>query len=90
MSFRRIAVSLILLGLSIPPRTSSADADSLPPPADRRIDFTADIEPIFKSRCLLCHGEQQQMNGLRLDRGEDALRGGYAGPVIVPGQQHGK
>ena len=26
------------------------------------------------------------MSGLRLDRRDDALRGGYSGPVIVPGK----
>jgi len=27
-----------------------------------------------------------QMSGLRLDRAEDAMRGGYSGAVIVPGK----
>jgi hypothetical protein len=48
------------------------------------VDFQADIAPLLK-RCTPCHGAQQAMNGLRLDRGEDALRGGYSGPVILPG-----
>ncbi len=36
-------------------------------------------------RCLPCHGPSQQMNGLRLDAREAALKGGYSGPVILPG-----
>ena len=56
----------------------------LPPPAEIQVDFTRDVEPIF-SRCYACHGPQQQLSGLRLDRREDALRGGYSGPVIQPG-----
>jgi hypothetical protein len=46
-------------------------------------DFVRDIEPIFKKKCVACHGTAQQMNGLRLDNGSDALRGGYSGPAIV-------
>ncbi len=49
------------------------------------IDFLRDIKPVLASRCLICHGPSQQMNGLRLDRREDAMRGGYSGPVIRPG-----
>jgi len=51
-----------------------------------RVEYTRDIEPILKARCLSCHGANQQMGGLRLDRREDALRGGNSGPVIVPGK----
>lgn len=50
------------------------------------IDFNGDIEPIFKQRCYSCHASQQQMSGLRLDQRDAALRGGYSGPVILPGQ----
>jgi hypothetical protein len=50
-----------------------------------RIDFTRDIEPIFKARCYACHGPQVQMNGLRLDVRDRAMAGGYSGAVIRPG-----
>src|SRR5688572_26523938 len=49
-------------------------------------DFTKDVEPIFQKRCQGCHGAVQQMNGLRLDDGQAALRGGYSGPAILPGK----
>jgi hypothetical protein len=48
-------------------------------------DFTSQIEPILHERCYTCHGPSQQMSGLRLDRREDALKGGYSGAVLVPG-----
>ena len=48
-------------------------------------DFESSIEPIFHQRCYVCHGPAQQMNGLRLDSREAALRGGNSGPAIVPG-----
>jgi mono/diheme cytochrome c family protein len=54
-------------------------------PAQPAVDFSRDIEPIFHTRCYACHGSAQQMNGLRLDRKAEALKGGLTGPVIVPG-----
>ena len=48
-------------------------------------DFNGDIEPIFHQRCYGCHGPSQQMNGLRLDQKAAALKGGYSGAAIVPG-----
>ncbi len=48
-------------------------------------DFARDIEPIFHTKCYQCHGPDNQMVGLRFDKKEDALKGGYSGPVIVPG-----
>lgn len=49
------------------------------------VDFGREIEPIFHERCYLCHGPDQQMSELRLDRRDRALAGGASGPVIVPG-----
>ena len=63
----------------------SADEFSLPEPVAGPVRFLEDIEPLLASRCQACHGAQQQMNGLRLDRRAEALRGSYAGPVILPG-----
>ena len=59
---------------------------TLPPPADKKVDYTREIGPIFKQSCQSCHGQEKQMGGLRLDNREGALAGGYSGPVIVPGQ----
>ena len=44
------------------------------PPA--RVDFGRDVQPILRDHCYSCHGPDQQMNGFRLDRRADALRGG--------------
>ncbi len=48
-------------------------------------DFARDIEPLLRRRCHGCHGAATQSSGLRLDRRDDALRGGYTGPAIRPG-----
>jgi hypothetical protein len=47
-------------------------------------DFERDIRPILEKRCTMCHGAAQQQSGLRLDRREDAFKGGYSGPGIIP------
>jgi hypothetical protein len=48
-------------------------------------DFDRDIRPLLEKRCVMCHGVQRQMSGLRLDGCDSALKGGYSGPAIVPG-----
>jgi hypothetical protein len=41
-----------------------------------RVDFGREVQPIFRDYCYACHGPDQQMNGFRLDRRADAMRGG--------------
>lgn len=50
------------------------------------LDYVRDVEPFLKKRCAPCHGAVQQMNGLRLDQPEAVLKGGYGGPVVIPGK----
>src|SRR5207248_371903 len=57
----------------------------LPPSANRKVDFQKDIQPILSVKCHSCHGEDVQQSGLRLDKRQNALRGGDYGPVINPG-----
>ena len=79
------AVLLALAGIG----SALAAEPGLPPPAGRAIDFTSDVEPILHARCFTCHGPSVQTNGLRFDRRDDALRGGYSGPAIVPRDSSG-
>ena len=53
-----------------------------------RIDFARDVQPLFKEHCITCHGPEQQMANLRLDRRRDAMRGGSIA-VIAPGTSSG-
>jgi hypothetical protein len=53
-----------------------------------KIDFQRDVQPIFTKHCVGCHGPELQMNGLRLDRRADALRGGTQ-TDIGPGNADG-
>ena len=54
--------------------------------AEEIVDFERDIEPIFASRCVECHGTDKQESGLRVDRRASLIRGGDSGlPAIMPG-----
>jgi mono/diheme cytochrome c family protein len=53
-----------------------------------KIDFRRDVQPIFAAHCVSCHGPELQMNGFRLDRRADALRGGSQ-TNIGPGNADG-
>jgi mono/diheme cytochrome c family protein len=46
----------------------------IPPPADRQVDFAADVQPIFTRHCLDCHGPNKQKGSYRLDVKETALK----------------
>lgn len=51
-----------------------------------RIDYSQDVQPIFRRRCYSCHGVDKQEGGLRLDVKRRALLGGDSGKAIVPGR----
>lgn len=51
-------------------------------------DFGSEVAPVLK-KCTGCHGAAVQTSGLRLDNAADALRGGYSGAAIRPGDPAG-
>ena len=57
----------------------------MPPPAKITVDFKQHVQPILAAKCYACHGSKQQQSGLRLDKRQNALRGGDYGPVILQG-----
>ena len=84
MLLRLIAIPTAAFALLTAPLPSLSQ--TLPPPADREVDFTRDIDPLFEKRCYACHGDDAVMNGYSLWRSKDAIRGGYSGkPAIVRG-----
>ena len=58
----------------------------MPAPATIKIDFEKHVQPILAQKCHSCHGDEVQQSGLRLDRRQNAMRGGDYGPVIIPGK----
>ncbi|MFN7920171.1 MAG: ankyrin repeat domain-containing protein [Bryobacteraceae bacterium] len=79
-------VSLIRVALCFALPVATLAAPALPAPANIQVDFKQHIKPILASKCYGCHGSKQQQSGLRLDKRQNALRGGDYGPVIVQGK----
>jgi hypothetical protein len=67
---------------------ADVEAQALPPPASRPIDFGRDVEPIFANHCYSCHGAKKQESALRLDQKAGAMRGGetFGTNAIVVGK----
>ncbi len=53
--------------------------------AGAKIDFAKQIEPLLRSRCYSCHGDEIE-GGLKLDSKKGLLAGGDSGKVFVAGQ----
>src|SRR5688500_5546184 len=83
LAFAAAALSVPAAALAEPPKV---DGSKLPPAANRKVDFVADIQPLFKKNCQSCHGAEAQESGLRLDQKRRALDGGDHGQAIVPGK----
>ncbi|HTU26071.1 MAG TPA: PSD1 and planctomycete cytochrome C domain-containing protein [Pirellulales bacterium] len=64
------------------PAARAAEAST----AADKIDFRRDVRPILAEHCFKCHGPEQQESDFRLDRRDEALRGGENGVAIVPGK----
>jgi mono/diheme cytochrome c family protein len=63
-------------------------AEEIParPGGGPKVDFARDIEPIFQTSCLRCHGPEKPKSHFRLDNRASALMGGDANTNdIVPG-----
>ena len=74
----------LLLGLCL--SVTTLFGAELPPPAEMQVDFDQHVKPILATKCHACHGTKQQQSGLRLDKRQNALRGGDYGPVIIAGK----
>jgi hypothetical protein len=77
---------MLVLGLTaaaVAP-TARAAAGTSPPPA-RPVSFARDVAPILDRWCVSCHGGSDADASLRLDSLSGVMRGGDAGPVVVPG-----
>jgi ankyrin repeat protein len=75
----------ILLILPVVAATVAAQP-AMPPAATVKIDYEKHVKPILAQKCNSCHGEDVQQAGLRLDKRQNAMRGGDYGPVILSGK----
>jgi len=50
------------------------------------VDYSRDVKPLLAEHCVSCHGERLTRGGLRLDTAAAAIKGGKAGPSVVPGR----
>ncbi|MBE7497738.1 MAG: hypothetical protein HS117_22575 [Verrucomicrobiaceae bacterium] len=57
--------------------------------AARKVDFVTQVKPLLESRCLECHQDTYVCAGLNLETRQKAMKGGRAGPVILPGNPEG-
>src|SRR5437899_3853446 len=84
MTYRRAGICLSVT-IAASAAVTVTVAARQPPAA---VDFQRDVQPILRDHCVSCHGPEMQMNGLRLDRRADALRGGTQSD-IGPGNADG-
>ena len=70
------AAAAFLVSLVVPDRAVHAQGT---------VQFARDVWPIFQSKCVTCHGPEDQFNDLRLDSKDRILKGGKNGKVVVPG-----
>jgi hypothetical protein len=63
-----------------------AQSQPVPAAAPQPVDFTRDIQPIFKTHCYECHGPKKARARLRLHALDFIRKGGESGPVITPGK----
>lgn len=51
-----------------------------------KVDIAQDIAPILRAHCLQCHGAESHMGKLRFDTAGAILKGGFSGPLFIPGK----
>ena len=56
------------------------------PPKVEAISYEKQVFPIFKSKCLMCHGDPQRKADVDLRTLASAVKGGSSGDGAVPGK----
>ncbi|HUS08527.1 MAG TPA: c-type cytochrome domain-containing protein, partial [Bryobacteraceae bacterium] len=56
------------------------------PGAGGQPNFSSEVAPLLKDKCVACHGPAQQMAALNLSSSEALLKGGQNGPSVIPGK----
>ena len=74
--------AIIVIALS----ALSATADESRHSPEQLHVFETQIRPLLHTKCVKCHGEDQQKGELRLDSLESLLKGGESGPAAIAGR----
>lgn len=69
--------------------TEDGDAKDVSDSAPAAAVFARDIEPIFETTCVECHGPEKQKGELRLDSVAALERGGESGALLIAGDSAG-
>src|SRR4051794_8225969 len=85
MKSLEVCLSHSVLEVSVRLMSLSAIAVCVPLAA-QTVDFEKQVQPLLAQKCYACHGEEVQQSGLRLDKRQNAMRGGDYGPVIIAGK----
>src|SRR5262245_9708328 len=85
-AMRTVLTAVLFVGL-VAGRAAAEGQDPrpLPPPADRAIDFSADVKPILERSCARCHARGRHKGGFSIESRETLLAGGDNGPALVVG-----
>lgn len=68
-------------------KTESKKPDPKPaPPKAEPVSYEKQVLPIFKTKCLTCHGDPQVKGGIDLRTLAKAVEGGDTGPGATPGK----
>lgn len=84
--FRRTIISsswTLPLFLTLAGLGSATFAQTQEPAKGSAVQFVHEVVPIFRDKCISCHGPKIQQAGLRLDARFELLRGGKSGPAIL-------
>ena len=78
---------IITLATSFVAATSALAQDGTLPPASTKtgVTYAMDIQPIFETACVKCHGAEKPKARLRMDTLEGVLKGTKQGKIIVLG-----
>src|SRR5215213_3598956 len=87
----RTALTFCLLTLSLAPAAWASEPARAPVasvsfPADGKIDFVRDVQPVLQASCVECHNADNKKGRLRLDAKSFAGKGGQSGDVIAAGK----
>lgn len=81
MKFAVSAATCVLAALFL----FGAPLETLAQQQNKKITYSADVAPIFQTRCINCHSGSRPAAALRLDTYQGIMAGSKDRPALVPG-----